>query len=659
MTEQRRKRGYGRRAATVSDFSRLGMELGDDTDADNGDNSMSTTTETATTQVVHNNTNNNTNKAQLTRKSSSGTKRYPRRRSFRSPSPLNHHSSLDEEADVEVVKVAKKKRPNGRPPLFVKSDMNTAVNHQSAGSQSTAINGSSAGNSVNIGVAISNDATSNSTANNTNNTAKTSKHKAPTVQTPTTTKPSPPIHHRIQSQSDFSTPAANTRRRVLQRSRSAAHAAASRALEENRHPNDHDGGGKYYPNNYVDEHCRKKQQGLVQRHHHHQGNTATATTTTTTTRKNKKRTATMDTTTEDVIKASPPKIANRKSSSSSTRKSTFSYGSSSVSSKSCSRSSFSISSSSSSSTTKSSFGSSSKCFGLTTRNGSFGSLAKSGESHWGGSSLSKSSPEDKEEYSVFGFSSPPDDRKGVLHTPLVGKGMDRNYTPFISDGAVKKKMMTPAVCLMDSSSDDVSMKTTPAVCLSPPSSSCLFSPEPMRSLGKDANSDDESMSSCNHDDNDDDNDSTTTTSSSCSLEQVVPTPPTKPLSDQEILSNSTHEDFQFLLKSLSSWSKSLHGKGKIASMGLRNGCQIAIPIHWTSKRKSAFLKWAYDSFGLKSGRAGMNLVILRCVEARGLEILGRLKRISKECQRGSSVMDGCDAEETMVEKSPPVASAPM
>ena len=133
----------------------------------------------------------------------------------------------------------------------------------------------------------------------------------------------------------------------------------------------------------------------------------------------------------------------------------------------------------------------------------------------------------------------------------------------------------------------------------------------------------------------------------------------QPLSDQEIFTASTPNDFKFLLSYLSSWSKSL-GKSKMASMGLNNGCQIAVPLKWTSKRKSAFLKWVYDSFGLKGGRAGMNLVILRCVEARGLEILGRLRRISRECST-RDVMEGC-AKETRAKTGgllSPVASAPM
>ena len=170
---------------------------------------------------------------------------------------------------------------------------------------------------------------------------------------------------------------------------------------------------------------------------------------------------------------------------------------------------------------------------------------------------------------------------------------------------------------------DYKMESTP-ICLSPPSGSSLFL-SPTSTVRDAPESDNESMSSKNDDES-------THSSSSESIR-----PERQQLSNSEIFSRkSSFADFKFLLQTLSQWSKTVNN-GRIASMGLHNGCQIAVPRHWTYERRTKFVQWASTSFGFRVCNAGVGLIILRCVEREGLEILSKLKGIMEEYKNGNYV----------------------
>lgn len=178
-----------------------------------------------------------------------------------------------------------------------------------------------------------------------------------------------------------------------------------------------------------------------------------------------------------------------------------------------------------------------------------------------------------------------------------------------------------------------SMGATPLVCdmLSPPSESSLFASPSGSELGtnmdvaRNVESDNESMYSC-------DEDSVQTSSSS--EESSVELMPPRKLTDIEIFnSKPSYEDFKFLLNNMMQWSKSANKDGKVASMGLSNGCQIAVP-KWDSQHKANFLKWASISCGFRVSNAGAGISILRCLESEGLEILKTLRRILADHKAG-------------------------
>ena len=143
---------------------------------------------------------------------------------------------------------------------------------------------------------------------------------------------------------------------------------------------------------------------------------------------------------------------------------------------------------------------------------------------------------------------------------------------------------------------------------------------------------DESMT-MNESDNDNDNNSTTSTSSEES-EDDNKTP--RELTNVEIFdTKSSYDDFKFLTKSLQTWSKkSLNGKG--ASMGLNNGCLIAVPADWTFEHRGSFAKWvatAFPSFRVGSvGGAGGSF--LKCSDAEGKKALMKLVRILNDYKSG-------------------------
>jgi hypothetical protein len=228
------------------------------------------------------------------------------------------------------------------------------------------------------------------------------------------------------------------------------------------------------------------------------------------------------------------------------------------------------------------------------------------------------------------FLSPSMEEEGtMLGTPMVGSGRKEGFASLVED-------------------------CTPICELSPPSASSLFaspdgSVKNMDTVRDVDESDNESMSSCDEN-----------SVHSSSSDESVPDAPARQLTDGEIFdSKSSYEDFKFLLKTMIQWSKTTNKNGKVASMGLNNGCQIAVPHHWTHVRKSNFIRWASVSCGFRVSNAGQGLSILRCVESKGLEILGTLKRILENHKAGRLAAVEEKKEEMDADLlSPGLASAP-
>lgn len=108
----------------------------------------------------------------------------------------------------------------------------------------------------------------------------------------------------------------------------------------------------------------------------------------------------------------------------------------------------------------------------------------------------------------------------------------------------------------------------------------------------------------------------------------------KEMTDAEIFeSKSSYEDFKFLVKFLRDWAKRVNGKS--ASMGLNDGCLVAIPPGWLFERRANFSKWAVTALGFRVGSVGGGGgSFLKCSEAHGKEIYEKLRRILNEHKAG-------------------------
>ena len=107
------------------------------------------------------------------------------------------------------------------------------------------------------------------------------------------------------------------------------------------------------------------------------------------------------------------------------------------------------------------------------------------------------------------------------------------------------------------------------------------------------------------------------------------------MTDAEIFqSKSSYEDFKFLTKFLRDWIKRVDGKG--ASMGLNNGCLVAIPPDWLFERRAIFSKWAATALGFRVGSVGGGGggSFLRCSESHGRDVYEKLHRILIEHKAG-------------------------
>lgn len=158
----------------------------------------------------------------------------------------------------------------------------------------------------------------------------------------------------------------------------------------------------------------------------------------------------------------------------------------------------------------------------------------------------------------------------------------------------------------------------------------------------DLESDNESMASVASDDA---SAHSTTSSDEDSEEEEAP----KEMTDAEIFeSKSSYEDFKFLTKSLLKWSQTSCAKG--ASMGLNNGCLIAVPATWTFEHRNSFAKWSVVAFGFRVGSVGgAGGSFLRCNDAEGNEALAKLRRILKDHKSGNLVSSTVKKEEAKEE----------
>ena len=142
---------------------------------------------------------------------------------------------------------------------------------------------------------------------------------------------------------------------------------------------------------------------------------------------------------------------------------------------------------------------------------------------------------------------------------------------------------------------------------------------------------DVSMSMSLNTSNDDDDDSSVSSSSSEESEDET-TP--RPMTDVEVFENkSSYEDFKFLTKFLQTWSQRSHSTK--ASMGLNDGCLIAIPADWNFEHRAKFAKWVATSFGFRVGNVGgTGGSFVKCSVAEGKAVLNRLLRILNDHKSG-------------------------
>ena len=108
----------------------------------------------------------------------------------------------------------------------------------------------------------------------------------------------------------------------------------------------------------------------------------------------------------------------------------------------------------------------------------------------------------------------------------------------------------------------------------------------------------------------------------------------KEMTDAEIFqSKSSYDDFKFLVKFLRDWTKRVNAKS--ASMGLNNGCLVAIPPDWLFERRANFSKWAVTALGFRVGSVGGGGgSFLKCTEVHGKEVYEKLRRILNDHKAG-------------------------
>ncbi len=108
------------------------------------------------------------------------------------------------------------------------------------------------------------------------------------------------------------------------------------------------------------------------------------------------------------------------------------------------------------------------------------------------------------------------------------------------------------------------------------------------------------------------------------------------MSDADIFtSKPSNDDFNHLAKLLKRWNRSL-SSDRSATMGLSNGCLIAIPSDWSGERRNNFIKWSVTAFGFRVGNVGGSQAgaFLRCTTSEGKDIFDTMKRILSDHKDG-------------------------
>lgn len=157
-----------------------------------------------------------------------------------------------------------------------------------------------------------------------------------------------------------------------------------------------------------------------------------------------------------------------------------------------------------------------------------------------------------------------------------------------------------------------------------------------------------------------DNDDKSISSSSNYQETEEEGSPLKALTDAQIFhSKSSYDDFKFLVKSLGTH---VFNRNKcVATMGLNDGCMIALRREWSYERRGRFSKWIGEAFGFRikpTGGTGGHYI--HCSNAECRDAYDRLKKILKDFKGGRLPMDEIETEKSrgMDEGSTLLSQAP-
>ena len=122
--------------------------------------------------------------------------------------------------------------------------------------------------------------------------------------------------------------------------------------------------------------------------------------------------------------------------------------------------------------------------------------------------------------------------------------------------------------------------------------------------------------------------------------------PFKAMTDAQIFHcKSSYDDVKFLVKSLGTHVSNCN-KG-VATMGLNDGCMIALRRGWSYERRGRFSKWIGEAFGFRikpTGGTGGHYIHCSNTECR--DAYDRLKKILKDYKGGRLPMDEIHTEKS-------------
>lgn len=225
----------------------------------------------------------------------------------------------------------------------------------------------------------------------------------------------------------------------------------------------------------------------------------------------------------------------------------------------------------------------------------------------------------------------PTSLKTATSEPIGTMSMFSSPPPTNNASSFGKLLNNEMMCPVGSSDDDEGINTTVEI------------KDDVRDRLSSDN--DDSMMSTESSDDDDDS-AADSSEDDASEDEETP----RQMTDAEIFeSKSSYDDFKFLTKSLLKWSQhGSSGKG-VASMGLNNGCLIAVPPNWTFEHRANFAKWVATSFGFRVGSVGgAGGSFLRWSDAEGKEVLARLRRILNDHKAGRLVSTTTTTAETNI-----------